>query len=105
MSRQRTQEEWSAVIAEYKVSGLTVREFCRERRTCPSHFSKRMREMEAAQEGTSPSAFVRAVPAPKKILTKPFSPDSLSLRYKESTLLFRELPDPSWLMQLLERLR
>jgi hypothetical protein len=95
MARQRTQEEWLAVIAEYKASGLTVREFCREKRTCPSHFSKRMKEIEIGSSESLGPAFVRAVPVAKKV-TKPLSSEPLSLRYKESTLVFTQLPDVSW---------
>jgi hypothetical protein len=53
---RRTREQWLALFAAHRQSGLSQRQFCKEQRVCPRYFSLRRRQLTSAG-GVAP--FVR----------------------------------------------
>jgi len=54
--KRRSPEQWQAIIAEYKSSGLSREEFCKVHKLNLGYFGKRLRLSKKSKP--SPSAFV-----------------------------------------------
>ena len=54
---KRSKEQWRALFAEHKSSGLTAAAFCRERSLCPKYFALRKRQLSGSN-----TSFVQVKP-------------------------------------------
>lgn len=50
MRRYRSASEWALIMQEYKSSGMSVKEFCRERGLCDSSVYRRLGKQEPLLE-------------------------------------------------------
>ena len=60
---KRTPEQWRALFAAQKTSGLNQAQFCKREGLCPKHFSLRRKQLLTTNvSATTPAPFVKAQP-------------------------------------------
>lgn len=92
---RRTQEQWKALLLAQQASGLTMAEFCRERRIRPKSFYYWHRKL-GTQE-LKVEAFVQVAPPSTK------QPSVCTLRVGSAELVLGEV-SPAWLAALMRAL-
>lgn len=103
MKKKRTHSEWQTYIEEQAASGLTIRQFCKEKGSCPSHFSEQKKTLSRLKKdnGASP-AFVRVQSKEQRPITRSSSSAVvLCIQHSEISLRFEELPRVEWLSQFM----
>lgn len=90
-----TPEQWKALIVAHQTSGLTMAEFCRERKIRPKSFYYWHRKLGAVKPADE--AFVQVtLPSPKQVSACTLHVGSVSLELGEVS--------PSWLAALMKAL-
>lgn len=99
--KKRSQDEWRKLLASHTASGMSARQFCRERQLCPKYFSLRKKQL-GLREGESP--FVRArltTVVTHTAVEENTVTQALVFRQGKGSLHFSILPDLEWLARLL----
>jgi len=60
---KRSKEQWRALFAEHKSSGLTAAAFCRERSLCPKYFALRKRQLSESSASFVEVKSVQSMPS------------------------------------------
>lgn len=102
----RSKEQWQQLFAEHTASGLSVRQFCRDKKLCAKYFSLRKKQLKW-QGSVSP--FVRAkLNQPVAHQTAVLPPieqnplaQTLLLHHGDCVVQFTQQPEPAFLAQLL----
>ena len=100
--KRRSKEDWQELILRQAERGLSAQQFCRDNDVCPKYFSIRKKQL-----GLRKSAFVPVLQSKR---TNPEIPapilksTSLILRHGGCCLHFEEMPDSTWLAQLVREL-
>ncbi len=98
--KNRTKEDWKALIEAQLESGLSATEFCRQQQVNAKYFNKRKTEyLHPIDALEPPSAFVK-IQTP--VQTTPSA--SIHLHYNNTRLQMPSNVDSAWLANLLELL-
>ncbi len=95
--KNRTQDQWQALINEQLNSNLSAAEFCRQKDINPKYFSKRKTDYLRLSDSSKPAtAFIRAR-APTQTTQR-----DLVLQYKEVCLRLPSNSDAVWVAHFLK---
>jgi CDP-glycerol glycerophosphotransferase (TagB/SpsB family) len=100
--KRRSQEEWQVLILRQTESGLSAQQFCRDNDICPKYFSLRKKQLGLRQSAFVPVLQSKQVNPKTPVAAIKFA--SFILRHGACCLHFEEIPDSTWLAQLVREL-
>lgn len=97
MTRRRSESEWLSLLEAQKVSGQSVRSFCKSQGLCPCHFGKKQRALSG--EAVTTKSTVSPPFVKTQVKRSDVSPSTWCLRWQGVEL---ELPSATSSQRLAE---